>query len=322
MELSQLLALSGMGLAGLLLLSYLLGLLHGATPDEHTWPITFSYSVGTFSTKGGAKAGMVFSAGFTVQRAILTELAYFALASVLESPQAFGAVYVVVGLVMLVAGLYIASRGKYLHWHYLEEKLGVATGIHRKGSEAQRREFEHEVNPLFSEVEDLTKPVPVKLAFLHGLVAGWGLGAYALILMTVVTPAMPGPALAWVPGALFGLGTMTMQVLWGAGFAKWLTSVKHLSREGVALVGKTITYYVLTYGGIVFAAAGSLVMAFPQILNISLPTGIGIPNLDAIDIGFILVITTVVVLGVLGYEVGVRRAKALGLVSVPISKST
>ena len=331
MELSQIIGLSGMGLVGLLLVSYILGLLHGATPDEHTWPITFSYSVGTFSTRGGAKAGLVFSSGFTLQRAILTELAYFALASVLESSLAFGAVYIVVGIVMLIAGLYIASRGKYLHWHYIEERLGVALGIHRKGSEAQRREFEHEVNPVFSEVDDLTKPVPVKLAFLHGLVAGWGIGAYALILMTVVAPAMPGPLFAWIPGALFGVGTMTMQVLWGAGFARWLTSMKHLSREGVALVGKTITYYVLTYGGIVFAVAGAAIIAFPQLLNVSLPTGIGIPNLDAIDIGFILVIVTVAVLGFAGYRAGVRRARARGLVSgatgagsrsVPISKST
>jgi hypothetical protein len=34
-----------------LVIAYLLGILHGITPDEHTWPITFSYSVGTFSAK-------------------------------------------------------------------------------------------------------------------------------------------------------------------------------------------------------------------------------------------------------------------------------
>ncbi|MGC9191500.1 MAG: hypothetical protein ACP5GT_02380 [Conexivisphaera sp.] len=271
--------------------------------------------MGTFSTRGGARAGLVFSSGFTLQRAVLTELAYFALASVLETPLAFGLVYVIVGAVMLAAGLYIAGRGGYPHWHYIEEKLGVALGIHRKGSEAQRREFAHEVNPVFSEVEDLTKPVPVRLAFIHGLVAGWGVGAYALVLMTVVAPAMPGPLLAWLPGALFGAGTMTMQVLWGAGFAKWLTSMKHLTTEGVALVGKTITYYVLTYGGAVFAAAGALVIAFPWLLELSIPTGLDIPNLDAIDIGFALVIVTVAVLGFLGYEAGVRRARSLGLVS-------
>ncbi|MGC9116740.1 MAG: hypothetical protein ACP5ID_03945, partial [Conexivisphaera sp.] len=81
--------------------------------------------MGTFSTRGGARAGLVFSSGFTLQRALLTELAYFALASVLETSLAFGLVYVIVGAVMLAAGLYIAGRGGYPHWHYIEEKLGV-----------------------------------------------------------------------------------------------------------------------------------------------------------------------------------------------------
>ncbi|MGC8671521.1 MAG: hypothetical protein ACP5TJ_01340, partial [Candidatus Micrarchaeia archaeon] len=52
-----------------LLLSFLLGLVHGITPDEHTWPITFSYAVGSYSTKKGMKAGLIFSSGFTLQRA-------------------------------------------------------------------------------------------------------------------------------------------------------------------------------------------------------------------------------------------------------------
>ena len=41
------------GLYMALITSYLLGIIHGVTPDEHTWPITFSYSVGSYSMKGG-----------------------------------------------------------------------------------------------------------------------------------------------------------------------------------------------------------------------------------------------------------------------------
>ena len=48
-----------------LILSFLLGIVHGLTPDEHTWPITFSYAVGSYSTKKGMKAGLIFSSGFT-----------------------------------------------------------------------------------------------------------------------------------------------------------------------------------------------------------------------------------------------------------------
>lgn len=64
----------------ILIVSLFLGMLHGITPDEHTWPITFSYAVGEYSTKGGMKAGFLFSLGFTIQRAFLTTLGYIGLA--------------------------------------------------------------------------------------------------------------------------------------------------------------------------------------------------------------------------------------------------
>jgi len=60
-----------------LLTAYLLGIIHGITPDEHTWPITFSYSVGSYSAKKGFLVGLSFSLAFTLQRAIASELAYF-----------------------------------------------------------------------------------------------------------------------------------------------------------------------------------------------------------------------------------------------------
>ncbi|MEW9492618.1 MAG: hypothetical protein TQ35_0010550, partial [Candidatus Aramenus sulfurataquae] len=52
---------TGLSVGEILLVSYLLGIMHGATPDEHTWPITFSYAIGKYSTKGGMKAGFLFS---------------------------------------------------------------------------------------------------------------------------------------------------------------------------------------------------------------------------------------------------------------------
>ena len=38
-----------------LLKAFLLGLLHGVTPDEHTWPIVFSYAIGGYSTWRGLR---------------------------------------------------------------------------------------------------------------------------------------------------------------------------------------------------------------------------------------------------------------------------
>ena len=67
---------SNLALGTILVIALVLGIMHGATPDEHTWPITFSYAIGSYSTRKGMKAGFAFSAGFTVQRAILTTLGF------------------------------------------------------------------------------------------------------------------------------------------------------------------------------------------------------------------------------------------------------
>ena len=66
--------------------SFLFGLLHGVLPDEHTWPITFSYAIGGATGLEGIKAGLYFSAAFTLQRTLLSEAAYLALAPFLLQP--------------------------------------------------------------------------------------------------------------------------------------------------------------------------------------------------------------------------------------------
>ena len=207
-----------------LIISYLLGIIHGITPDEHTWPITFSYAVGSYSTRKGMKAGLIFSSGFTFQRALLSEIAFLALAGIFMTAAAFGITYIIVGIAMAAAGFYIASKGKYLHWHYLEHTLGKMVGLHKNNPEKEHAELEHEANPVF--IGDDMKPIPLKLAFIHGLIAGFGFGAFALIIYLVLAPSMPSIYWGFVPGMLFGLGTMTMQILFGAGFGAWLSKSK------------------------------------------------------------------------------------------------
>ncbi|MEM1724680.1 MAG: hypothetical protein QXW71_02755, partial [Thermoplasmata archaeon] len=85
----------GLLLWEILIISFFLGLLHGITPDEHTWPITFSYAVGSYSTKGGMKAGFLFSLGFTLQRSFLTFLGYIGLATIYLKYNLDGPVYFV-----------------------------------------------------------------------------------------------------------------------------------------------------------------------------------------------------------------------------------
>ena len=99
------------------LLAFVLGMIHGVTPDEHTWPITFSYSIGSYSSRKGLVSGLTFSLAFTLQRAIASELAYFSLTRILtDLPWLNFAIYVVVGLAMGLASLYL-FRGN--HWHLL-----------------------------------------------------------------------------------------------------------------------------------------------------------------------------------------------------------
>ena len=295
-----------------LIISYLLGIVHGITPDEHTWPITFSYAVGSGSTRGGLKAGLIFSSGFTLQRAILSEVAYFALAGIFMTAFAFGITYFCVGIAMLAAGVYIKKKDIYPHWHAIENRLDAIFGVHKKGSDDQRREFEHTQNPIeSSESSNKLKPVPSRLAFLHGIIAGFGFGAFALIIYTTLSPAMPNMWLGWLPGFLFGLGTMTMQVTFGAFFGRWLSKAKKLTKQGITFVSRSISSDVLLYGGIAFAVSGIAILAFPQLLTYAIVTPIKIHNLHNLGIGFFLVIIVVIAIGFLSYRASMRKAVRL-----------
>ncbi len=292
-----------------LVLSYILGLMHGITPDEHTWPITFSYAVGSGTTKGGMKAGLIFSSGFTLQRAVLSEAAYFALAGIFMTSLVFGLTYVVVGIAMLAAGIYIKRKEVYFHWHMIEKNLG-SIFIHRHSKGTMEAELEHKRDPSLEGIEGDLRPVPPRLAFFHGIIAGFGFGAFALIVYTVLVPAMPSAYFGFLPGLLFGLGTMTMQVAFGAVFGKWLTKAKRLTAKGMQYVSRTISSDVLEYGGMAFAIGGIAILAYPQLANIGINTGITIHNLSNLGIGFFLVIFTVVVVAYLSYKRAMKRALA------------
>ncbi|GAB6944350.1 hypothetical protein JCM14467A_11320 [Vulcanisaeta sp. JCM 14467] len=268
----------------ILIVSLFLGMLHGITPDEHTWPITFSYAVGAYSTKGGMKAGFLFSLGFTIQRALLTTLGYIGLAYFYMKYNLDGPVYFVVGLVMAIAGSYIL-RGKYIHI-----PIDVLLGGHQHHTNEAKRIPLHEAHP---------REVPIKMTIVHGLIAGFGFGAYASIITFVLAPEMPSIWYAPLPGLMFGIGTMIMQVILGAVFGGLLRA-KKFTEEEVKYVGRKTAGITLYYGGLVFALVGLLIIFLPQIDAWAISTGIPIPNLDAIDIGFLLVISVVGIIGLYG----------------------
>ena len=301
-----------LGMMAALAVAYLLGLAHGITPDEHTWPITFSYAVGSYSTKGGIKAGLIFSGGFTLQRSLMSELAYFALIGIFMTSVSFGIIYVLVGVAMAAAGLYIKRYGVYLHWHALERLFGRITGVHRHGSHDQNRELKHTKNPLStSDAVPTLRAVPGRLALVHGLIAGFGFGAFALVLFTVITPSMPNAYVAWLPGFFFGLGTMTMQMAFGAVFGTALSKIKHLGKKGIAFVARNMSSDVLLYGGIAFIFGGVIILLFPEILGLYITTPLNIPNLNHLDIGFFMVVLVVVAIGIVSYFISIRKAARL-----------
>ncbi len=161
--------------------------------------------------------------------------------------------------------------------------------------------------------EELVGEVPLKMTIIHGLIAGFGFGAYASVITFVLAPQVGSIWYAPLPGVLFGLGTMTMQIIFGAFFGTFLTKSKKLTKEGVAFVSKYISKSVLFYGGIAFVIAGAAILAFPQIMNFGINTGIKIHNLDNLDIGFFLVVVVVAVIGFVSYYIAMRKAKELGM---------
>ncbi|MGC8619298.1 MAG: hypothetical protein ACP5LA_02135 [Thermoplasmata archaeon] len=265
----------------ILVISFILGILHGITPDEHTWPITFSYAIGSYSTKGGMKAGFLFSLGFTLQRAFLTFLGFIGLAYIYRTYNLDGPVYMVVGIVMAIAGSYVL-RGKYFHLPF--DKLLGGKAHH---TENATRLSPKEVHP---------KEIPLKMTIVHGLIAGFGFGAYATIITFVLAPQVPSVIYSPLPGLMFGLGTMVMQIIIGAVFGSLLRKMK-MSDEDIKYIGKSTAGRTLYYGGLAFAFIGLLIILLPSIDNFALSTGVSIPNLNAIDIGFLLVIFVVGIIG-------------------------
>ncbi|MEM3852162.1 MAG: hypothetical protein QXP70_04100 [Methanomassiliicoccales archaeon] len=282
---------ANLSLEVVILIAFILGLLHGATPDEHTWPITFSYAIGQYSTKKGMKAGLVFSGGFTLQRALLTTLGFLGLAAIYMKYNLDGPVYIAVGIGMFVAGSYIL-KGRYLHI-----PLDVLLrGRQHHSAEAKRAPL-HETE---------AKEVPIKLAFMHGLIAGWGFGIYAAIVTFILAPEMRSIWLAPLPGLFFGLGTMVMQIVFGAVFAN-LAKLKKIPERLVEKLGRTVAGKTLYYGGIAFAIIGSLIVAFPFIDNLAVSTGNPIPNLSSIDVATVLVLLVVGVIGMGSLIYGFRE---------------
>ncbi len=254
-----------------LLTALLLGLVHGITPDEHTWPITFSYAIGSYSTKRGLRAGLIFSLAFTVQQALASELAYLGLAHWFTFERLDEIVYLIVGIVMVAAGLFIMGRGVLPHLRL----PGWARG---EGGDGEPREL---------------KPW---MPAVHGFIAGWGLDAFSVIIYTTLAPAMPSAATGWLPGLVFGIGTLCVQGAAGAAFGSWAAR-RGLPPEAIRSISLTTAARTLSWGGCAFILFGLLALAFPGIADFGIATTLRVHNLDTLGLPFLLVVFSVVGVG-------------------------
>ncbi len=252
-------------------------MVHGITPDEHTWPITFSYAIGGYSTKRGLRAGLTFSLAFTVQRALASELAYLGLSRVFTFASVDYVVYLGVGTLMIAAGMVIVRQRRTVH-------------LHLPGLRA------HSLDADDGEGELLSDPRPWMPA-VHGFVAGWGFGAFTIIIYTVLAPAEHSALWGWVPGAFFGLGTMDMQILAGGIFGL-IAARRGLSPDDIRRLALRTAGRTLTWDGVAFVLGGAFGLAFPSAAGLSLVTGLHVHNLDHLGIAIVLVMVSVVGVGV------------------------
>ena len=262
-----------------LLTAFLLGIVHGVTPDEHTWPITFSYAVGGYSTARGLRAGLLFSLAFAIQAAFASELAHLGLTQWFTIAGFDNIVYVAVGLVMAAAGLFAMGRGVLPHLHL--------PGLPRTQEHAQAQ-----------------PPQPRELKWwmpaVHGFIAGWGIDAFSMIIYTTLAPAMPSAATGWLPGLVFGFGTLCVQAAAGAAFGAWAVR-RGLPQEAIRNIALTTAARTLTWGGLAFFLFGLFGLAFPGIADIAVRTPLHVHNLDTLGLPFLLLVFAVLGVGVTSF---------------------
>jgi sulfite exporter TauE/SafE len=231
-------------------------MLHGVVPDEHTWPITFAYSVGTTTGRGGIRSGAWFSLAFTAQRAMMSFIVYLALAAVLGAwgislatadQSVNGPVYLAVGIAMAIAGwLILTDRVPHFHPMIAATDRDLKKHMNADGT-----------------VNTPSGIVPVHWCIIHGFISGFGTDGgilstwiYVLTIPYLVTYKLL--YLAPVPGLLFGLGTFLVLMFIGFFFGETLQIAKRIGPNRIAHFGRLVGARTLLLGGIVFMIFGPL----------------------------------------------------------------
>lgn len=245
------------------------------------------------------RTGMYFASGFTIQRMIVSELSYLALAPFLRSSMVNSMVYVIVGVVMSLAGWILLRRQRYAHLHLL--------GHHHKGPE----EMEHSGTVLTRHhaSDDDEQMMPVRWALVHGFIAGFGFGAFTLFVNGVAAPAMPNAWFGFLPGLLFGTGTLVTLAIIGAAFPLGLRLMGGLREEDARRFGARVGATTLFAGGFLFIAGG-IALAF------------GINRYLPVDFGYVIIALLVVVVAIPAFVHAWRELKSMPTSDVEYSRNS
>ncbi len=234
-----------------------LGILHGLIPDEHTWPITFAYSIGTTTGRGGVRAAAWFSAAFTAQRAMMSMIVYLALAEAIgawgfnvatQDASVNGPVYLAVGAAMAVAGYLILSN-RVGHFHPFLRLSERDLAKHAGAPDGP---------------PDERPTVPTHWCIIHGFISGFGTDSSILstwvYITTIALFLVPNRLwyIGWAPGLLFGLGTFLVLMLVGFFFGQTLQVAKRFGPNRIARFGRLVGARTLLYGGLAFLVLGPL----------------------------------------------------------------
>ena len=87
--------------------------------------------------------------------------------------------------------------------------------------------------------------------------------------------------------------------------------MRRYTEKEITFIGRETSGNMLAYGGIAFVFGGLFLLTFPSIANFSIGTGIGIPNLDSINLGLILVVITVIIVSIPSYWYALKKVKTL-----------
>ena len=192
-------------------------------------------------------AGLYFSAAFTLQRMIISELAYLALAPILLRPLVNGVVYLVVGLVMAAAGAAVLRRSPYPHVHLFGHHHDAGGAMEATGRVFSRH---HEAGLL------PPQEFPLRWTLVHGFIAGFGFGPFSIFVNTAAAPVMRSAWLGSLPGLFFGLGTMATLTAVSFLFGASLRWTRRLGEPEIRRIGSQTGGRTLFFGGLLFIVAG------------------------------------------------------------------